>query len=441
MTYNSYPINGVMVDLGDPTAYIIQSLTLPKDGQDLPGRHYELKQGMICGPIGSGKSTSKDWLADKARKVWPPIWNKKRGRYEKQIEFFDAEDMGGTIESLRQSEAYFKFVVFEDAIRKGFESRRSGSNVSNTEKFFIIRHQVKKEGKNLGGVIFLLLLTQDFKRIDPSFREHAAIFIFKGYVRGCEEFIKNNKDILDELYELSDNATRVQRNDVRQKGFIINKRGKYFRFATIIEEMGKPIPWINTHAGTTLKKQFNIMRDLVFEDLRKHYLKQLKYGKYEIKLENLTEGILKGFLDIKLEEYKEKWTFCEIGRVNFTYIIRHAKRMFIEWKKKEYSTIIKALNNKNNLNPIVNPNSRLEHDQAVVNFLSIVKIATINKIHEVTKIPKNSLRNTLADKKELFENVSPGHGVYCLKGYNYTQEEIETIIGKRAPMKKLKMSG
>ena len=455
MPHNDYWINGAMVNLGDPTDWLKQSLSLPHD-QPLPKHHYELKQGIICGPIGSGKSTTKEWIASIARDIWPPRWDKLAQKRRNQIEFFDARDMGGLIESLRESTAYVKFIVFEDAIdkNKGTESRRSGSgkNVDGTSKFFRIRHLVKDEGANIGGVLIMFLITQDLMRIDASLREHAAIFIFKGYVRGCEDFIKNNDEIMDKLYELSDNATRIQRNDVRQEGYIIDKRGNYYHILTIKDRIGSRIPWIYTPEGKTYKYQFLIMRKLIFQDLVKNYSNQIKMREYEIKLGNSTEGELKGYLDIELERLNNRWSYCEISRKDFTYIIRQAKRLFSKWEMNKYKQhigeIIGYRNDENNNNSGAlaynkDPNEFEPIKTRVYNILQNIKIAKIDDIYQMLsyagKVSKASLRNILSDNQDLFENAAHGHGVYCISGYNYSQNEIEKFIGKKAPVKKLQM--
>ena len=442
MEYYWDPVLVKMTDMGDPEPYLIESLSLPKDEQELPGDHYELTQGLILGPVGSGKSTTKNWIAGLARDTWPPIWIPRLGVYQDQIEFFDAEDMGGVIEALRKTLAYVKFVVFEDAIRDGLEARRSGSgaNLTATQRFFRIRHLVQEEGENMGGLIILLLVAQDMKRIEVSLRDHAAIFIFKGYVRGCEDFIKDNQEIMDKLYDLSDNATRIHRNSIRKEGYIIDKQGKYYKIITDKDLFGPKINWISTPSGTTFRKQKAILEKWVFQTLKEHHFKQLNLQSKGIKLPNLGLGDLKGELDRQLEIKSQNWSYCEVGRGNYAYTIYRAKRLFQQWKIQQMFREPGHFINKNKTNNY-DPNAELEHEQKVINLLQVTKVANIQTIHEITKIPKNSLRNTLADKKELFENVAPGQGVYCLKGYNYTQEEIETIIGKQVPMKKLKMSG
>ena len=141
MPYYFYLINGVKVYLGDPTKYIMKSLSVP---QYTPIDHFDLKQGIICGPIGSGKSTTKAWISSIARDIWPPRWDKLTQKWRKSIEFFDARDMGGLIESLRESTAYLKFIVFEDA-NKGATSRHSGKD-NGVSKFTQILHLIKEDG-------------------------------------------------------------------------------------------------------------------------------------------------------------------------------------------------------------------------------------------------------------------------------------------------------
>ena len=531
MDYFNYTIDDERINLGDPTTYYKESLSLLKECQKLPEHHYELTQGIIAGPVGSGKSTTLEMLAKFARDLWSVRNN--WGKYTNHnIDFFDAQDMGGLIEALQASNAYVKFVLFEDAIRKGLESRRTSSkeNVKGSSKFFRIRHLVQEGGINVAGFIILFLNTQDLNRIEPSLREHAAIFIFKGYVRGCEVFIRKNEEILDELYDLSENATRIHKNDVRKQGFIIDKKGDYYKIITDIipkkakfpheriymrepyikkdsngkplkdsdgkeivyhveipyiadkslffmkesvynylktlrlselrRELGEshyswtegeyirriykkyvdpPINWISTTDGTTYTKQLRSLENYVYYTLKVRQAKSLKLELKEIKVRNLTEGRLKGLLYKQLDQLKRKWSHCEVSPTDFTRAIWQAQARFDEWQIQKLLKQSEHINLKNSESNDRKPAPKMDHSEKVFRLLQVLKVSDLRTIQSIIKIPLNSLRNVFSDNKDQFENIIPGHGVYCNKGYEYTQEELGPFISKKVPMKKLKM--
>ena len=58
------------------------------------------------------------------------------------------------------------------------------------------------------------------------------------------------------------------------------------------------------------------------------------------------------------------------------------------------------------------------------------KIATINRIMEITGLNRKQVSDILYKYTDLFEKVENRTGVYKLKGYNHTEEEAENIRPK-----------
>lgn len=73
-------------------------------------------------------------------------------------------------------------IIVDDAIKEGFESRRSlsGPNVAMTQQFCITRH-ILEENYSPNGIIFMIFAAQIFSRIDATIRNTAQLQIFTSY--------------------------------------------------------------------------------------------------------------------------------------------------------------------------------------------------------------------------------------------------------------------
>ncbi|MFX1476667.1 MAG: hypothetical protein ACFFCI_00920 [Promethearchaeota archaeon] len=222
MRYFEHWIDGRQELLGDPSEFFIDSFSLPQD-QELPEDYVEFLDGILIGPMGSGKTYTMDNdLARIGRYIWPY-----------KIDFIKSGSISGTIEAILKSDKPIKFVKFDDIVKGGIlDSRtfnRSGQ-ISETEKFFTIRHLAQK-GILKAGYIILFLATQDFWAVEKRVRNQYGILIFKGYIDGCEEFVKND-EALKTLLELADNARRRHRHDIRKQGIMLDVQKNCYKIIT-----------------------------------------------------------------------------------------------------------------------------------------------------------------------------------------------------------------
>ncbi|MGQ4876118.1 MAG: hypothetical protein ACP6IY_18790 [Promethearchaeia archaeon] len=385
-----YRIDGKKVLLRDPTDFLIEGLSLPKE-QGLPSNYFEFGEIIVAGCMGSGKSVVVEHeLAVIARDLWSE--KDENGNIIKSyIDFFKAEDISGTIEALMKSNKYVKFVFFDDAIGKGKDSRQSMTreNIQSTQKYLIIRHLVAK-GLLKAGYVILVLATQDLSAIDKRIRSHAGVVILKSYVEGCEKFLEGNENkekIIKRLKYLSYNAAWRHRRDIRKIGIAIDNMGNCYEIITdtIHERIEKgeqiePIKWIMVEDGTTLKKHFNELSDYALS----------KLIEYEGEL-SISE--LKGALLPKLAEMEKKYNFCEVSEAYFTPAIWQARWRYRKMQKEIEEKAIEQLKTLNKLK------------QKQINELETFVVELLKEYGEITN---RALRGALNKKLiELKQKYNP----------------------------------
>jgi len=378
-----HKIDGNQVLLKDPTDYLIETLSLPTD-QPLPGKkekYFEFCEIILAADMGAGKTyTIDNELAPIAKKIW-----------RDQIDFYDAQDISGTIEAIWKSEKLVHFIKIDDAVKRGSDSRQSMSkkNISGTQKFFIIRHLAKR-GLLGAGYLILVFATQDLHAIDKRIRNHAAIVLLKSYVDGIEEFLKPRKipkKILDTLYYLSDNARRRHRNDIRKIGIAVDVRGKFHMIITEKANNIEKIEWIKIEEGITLRIQtedlINFTLGLIIE-----------YFNAELHLNN---SELKGFMRDELYLMQSRYAYCEVDDVHFPEVIESAKARF---KKmiKDGEIISPKIEIEKEKNVIIEKKKELRHKQ--YHELSEFSLELLKKYNTITL---SELKGALIKKLNDFE--------------------------------------
>lgn len=357
-------INGKKVLLKDPTEFLIEGLSLPKD-ELLPENYFEFCEIIALGCMGSGKSVIvKEEIAPIARDLWTYRDEEGNVMYETdeegnirfdeegapipktQIDFIAARDIGGTIDAMMRSTKYVKFVFFDDAVGKGKDARQSMTrdNISSTQKFLVIRHLVAK-GVLRGGYIILVLAAQALKGIDVRIREHAGVFLLKSYVKGCEDLFKNSQEfekLKGRLKYLQRNAVWAHRKDVRKMGVAIDIMENSYEIVTDMirerqargEQISK-IEWKSVEEGTTFTKHFNELVSFCLTKMRE--------------FPDASASELKGAMIPKLAEMEKKYYFCEVSETYFAPAIWRAKwlrrievtKENLEKKKKEKEVALK----------------------------------------------------------------------------------------------------
>jgi hypothetical protein len=383
--------NGDSVEMRDPEDFYIETFSFP-EGVGPPRDHYEVTTFCIAGDIQSGKTWAAHYYAYLCKLLWGD-----------NIDFFKADDIFGTIEAVKLSNKFAHFVLIDDSIKDSMDSRRSmsGGNVSATQKYLIIRHEIDKgnlrEDKN--GYLILCMVAQMFSAIDKRIRKHLSFVLFKTYDEECEEFIWDPK-VLSLLELFKDKSTRC-------------KDRRYRKFGVAVDNMGYITPvvvpskyhWINftkIKVSPVLELQINEMVDFLVRN---------------VDLDS-DASTIKGYLFLELRRMKKRHKRCEINKSHFTEIISIAKA---------YKDI------EDNTGEGSKSKDEFEFDLIVdkiklfFEFEGKERAFTVKKIADGTLEDYNKVLRILQNSKE-FKLVSIGE--YCLKNVDEPMLSNKQIIDK-----------
>lgn len=300
-------IGGKSYKLRHPFKFYKESFSFTKCAP--PEGHFEQNTFIVAGDIQSGKSFASAFFAYLCSKIWPG-----------DIDFFDCKDIFQTIEAVKKSTFFAHFILIDDAIRQGLDSRRSmsGANLSASQQYFVIRHLVK-EGYLNEGYLIICIVAQDYKRIDKSIRHHSSFIVFKTHDEGCEDLIENPK-IIDLLKFLKDQSTRVKNAKIRKWGVAV-ALDKKLTLIEIPSRFGKWTP------KTFVKTQFIKVKMNTALDNQVRELIDFLMQRYPLMEELPDHTTLKGDLDFELDRMKDRHTFVQVNSNHYTEIIRRVKSL------------------------------------------------------------------------------------------------------------------
>ena len=446
--------------------YLSESFNVPKN-QIIPVNHFEFKGYLCCGDKRCGKTWLNFlYLAYKAWDVWGD-----------SIDFFQAEDIYALIDAVATSQKPVHFIILDDQVSK-LDSRNPMGNRTITELYFEIAHELKRRseamGGNLGGLVIVAILVQNYGAIDLRLRSDSMFTIFKTFDRqGCKEYDLDEevemvlKDWKIRSNRLTDYTARMWAFviDINDEGCIIYfdaNKPKYknlpFKFTTVrgIDRYREQRTQLVNH----LVQNFNIiklsdkkLREELFEQLdilenlpekcrinpsnfteiisrtrksynRKHLKKMEKEKREQIQelveflyrnvsLEDYTDSELKGELFVVLDELIEGKDDLYVSRTDFSEIIYRTKKRLRDGISPEDKESKKTLKN------------RLE------DLLYKKPIMTIKEFDE--RLPEytyESIRAELSQYNNIFKNLDKGKGKFSLVDHILTKEEEEKHIRK-----------
>ncbi len=288
--------------------YLFESFNIPKK-QGIPANHFEFKGYLCCGDKRCGKTWLNElYLAYKAWEIWGD-----------DIDFFKAEDIYALIDAVASSKKPVHFILLDDQVSK-LDSRNPMGNKTITELYFEIAHELKRRselvGGNLGGLVIVAILTQNYGAIDLRLRSDSMFAIFKTFDEaGCKKY-NLDEEVVEVLLDWKVRSNRITDYDARKWAFVvdINNEGCIIYFDAFLPMyQNLPFKFTTIKGIDRYREQRNILVKILVQNFN-----IIKLSDKELK-EELYEQ-----LDI-LENSPEK---CRINPSNFTEIISRSRKLF-----------------------------------------------------------------------------------------------------------------
>lgn len=461
--------------------YLFESFNVPKN-QTIPANHFEFKGYLCCGDKRSGKSWLNFlYLSYKAWEVWGD-----------SIDFFQAEDIYALIDSVSTSEKPVHFIILDDQVSR-LDSRNPMGNRTITELYFEIAHELKRRseamGGNLGGLVIVAILVQNYGAIDLRLRSDSMFTIFKTFDKfGCKEYNLDEeveyvlKDWKIRSNRLTDYTARMWAFviDINDEGCIIYfdaNQPKYkelpFKFITVRgidryreqrnqlvkylvknlniiklsnkelkEELYEQLDILEnapekcritpsnfTEIISRTRKQYKKLHLEKIEELRQKQMQELVEFLYtNINMDDYQESELKGELFFLLDDLIEDREDLYISRSDFLEIIYRAKVMYRNSPIEEIESKPEKV-------------IKIRIKELMENVKPIWSISELKLA--ISDVSGNILRATITNNKDMFKNVLKGNARYCLVEHKITEEEKEEVRSckqkKKKPIKKLIM--
>ena len=174
--WNAINLNGAQYQVLDPKQMFLDLIKYKNRPIE-----WDMKTILLIGPQNSGKTVLIRYLVHLIRNnpdykglVSVMRTNDLRIIGDKRYRRYFQDEKGN----------YYKVLVIivDDAIREGFDSRRSmsGPNVATTQQFCVTRH-ILEENYDKNGIIFMIFASQVYFRIDATIRDTAQLQIFTSY--------------------------------------------------------------------------------------------------------------------------------------------------------------------------------------------------------------------------------------------------------------------
>ncbi len=448
----------------DPTKFMFETFTMPV----YPQSHHEFTLGIIVGTMSIGKSNTIRYFADIANRIYGNflIRNQDTGKLERQsmLNAMYVKDIGMGIEACIKNPKYVQFLAIDDAVTSGMDARRSmsGANVSLSQRFYMIRHEL--EDAYPAGYEIIILGTQDYEAIDKRIRKNAQFTIFKNYYEEVEYLLNFEMEYIEFLKEVTDEALRKHNFKARAFGVGFTQIGDLVKLY-IPQVHPSEVPFIKKisveERKMTLRKQLmeEIINNGVLEGgqgaghgfilRRLREVDKARYiqfsssertdilyeAKYLITSGNYTLYKIKEALKVELQEELIKTQICiEKESMINAFIRKFLKSKDIDpsfFNKKELRILVEDAkyeyfdtHNKGEEveNGYAMDPSKLTIPQAITKFLELKGIGMPKEISDGIGRPSGSVTAELS-RNDLFVRI--GFGTYALKNSIYHKKMIE----------------
>lgn len=359
-----------------------------------------------------------------------------------------------------------------------------GSSIDVIKKFVKSRHIGKEQG-NPAGIVFMTFATQSWKSLNPIIRENATLKVFTSYMDTDyfqSIFPFNETEFLREKHHQAHVSS-----DWKQRKYMICRTG-----AGGIANLEIPfVPdcqevldwcWSQVEIGE-MKEGLDFIDDIVYtvrlenkEDFLKrkshrnviylvdrsidknimiirlaNYLRSHPKLQYLIKhhpkwngLEDFSRGKLKGVLEEEANRIEQEYC-VKIRKTDLVSAIDRALKdeLFAMVDKLENSDD----ENEDGVNIELNSIKEIMLYTFKMRFKTKgVKVLHNSEISEITGLNLSDFSSVLSGNGNIFINIIPNKGYWCLKGNKPTKEELKKFMDEKLPnynkpMRKLHMEG
>jgi hypothetical protein len=417
-SWGVYEINNKEFPVLEPREFFLDVLRYDKE--NLPNNQlpeWDLKTFMLIGGQGTGKTNIIRYLVALIRSI---------GDYRGRTAVVETNDI--RILSDKRYDEYFEgkkviILIVDDAIESGTDSRRamSGANVDTSRQFCITRHTLEERfSKN--GIIFMFFASQIYSRLDPTIRSTCQVKIFTQYYP--EKWFKRMFNPEEaELLRIATKEGNVK-NNFHARRFALGKTISDDVFTMEVPFSTKDqVPYPTVDRTIDKKTIINTMAQALLEDLPTQY--GIKPEEFD--LDDWKRSQLKGYLRNHVKEQVERNYTIEVSKSD---IISAIDKAAYEWKDMKMRRQDKEVKKGSDPNT---PPSKFDRVKFALHQEGVADLDTISKR---TGLPNADISKALYNHSDEVINLRKGKGVYCLKGYEYSQSEIEKYVKTKTEKKK-----
>jgi hypothetical protein len=358
---------------------------------------WDIKDGFFVGSQGSGKTSMIRYLIDLITGI--------TDYQERGISVIKTNDV-----RIISDKRYFKYfqgsqviiLIVDDAMSKGFDSRRSmeGASVDITRFYNTTRHKLEEHyAKN--GIIFVFFANQLLSRLDKSIRVNVKFKVFTSYY---------DQKWFKKLFT-------YQQYKFMKKACFLGEVGSDFdlrRFNIMKVKSGETstieVPMIKEDELIEKLKRRGVIYEEINRSLDQNDMIEMLvdkiFEKYEYP-EDVDLRILKSYLEIQSQQIKEDYTVSFTRSDIDTAINRSLYYSSEKERAKEERIKVKDLTMKERL---------------ILAFgIRKAKILEVDDLVDITGENRSNIYSALSSY-DVFKRVA--RGVYTLKGFKITEQDL-----------------
>lgn len=250
-----YNFNDKSYELIDPIPFLKGLFTYPT----YPTNHVDLVTICLIGSMGSGKSTTIDYITEVLYRI-----------YGDELHAFRTTDL---VYALKHGVelGFVQLVIFDDAMKAGFDSRRSMSseNINMSENFALGRHLVEEKIKR--GILFVIFAIQSPTRLDKFIRENTDLTLYKTYYQNLEKDLP--PDECDFVKDFTEESMLKHNFEARSSALGITRTGKTVHFYFPKTKPSIEVPFIHPQKLDLIPLQQGLMENFDLANISNNVLK------------------------------------------------------------------------------------------------------------------------------------------------------------------------